>query len=370
MDDAFLSGPELGVIVPTFNEIDNVHEVVERLKRCLAGRSWEVIFVDDDSPDSTAEAVRELGRVDARVRCIQRLRRRGLSSACVEGMLATSAPYLAIIDADLQHDERLLPQMLDALKSESLDIVIGSRYVRGGTVFEWDSSRQHLSRMATRLSRAIVPLELTDPMSGFFVLRREILSASMRGLSAIGFKLLVDLFASAPRPLRFAELPYEFRARHAGASKLDSGVAWDYGLLLMDKLVGRIVPVRFVAFMLVGIVGLAVHFAVLMLAFVLLHEPFVWAQGLATLTAMTCNFWLNNAITYRDMRLRGWRWLRGWASFMAVCGIGALANVGVASYLFNGRATWVPAAFAGIIIGAVWNYVVTSIFTWAAPKRG
>lgn len=362
-------GPDLAVIIPTFNESDNVRELIERLKQSLAGCSWEVIFVDDDSPDGTAGVVREMGRNDVRVRCVQRIGRRGLSSACVEGMLATTAAYFAVMDGDLQHDERLLPQMLGMLRAGGTDIVVGSRYTRGGAVGEWDTKRVEISRFATRLSRAVVPAGLADPMSGFFMLRRELFEASVRKLSGIGFKLLVDLFASAPQPPKFKEIPYEFRSRRAGSSKLDSAVAWDYGLLLIDKLVGRFLPARFVAFAVVGVLGIAVHFLVLILAFRVLHYSFSVGQGAATGIAMTFNYWLNNIVTYSDMRLRGWRWLRGWMWFVAVCSIGAVANIGVASYLFRWRGVWVPAALAGIVVSSVWNFVATSIFIWAKPRR-
>ena len=364
-----LTGPELAVIVPAFNESENVDRLIERLQQCLEGLSWEVVFVDDDSPDQTADRVRALGSRDIRVRCVQRIGRRGLSSACIEGMLATSAPYLAVIDADLQHDESLLPQMLAVLKQGEVDIVVGSRYTGDGDFGDLDARRVRMSRLATRFSRLLVPASLTDPMSGFFMLRRESFTNSVRHLSALGFKLLVDLFASSPQPLRFKELPYRFRARTAGVSKLDSAVMWDYGLLLIDKLVGRFLPARFVAFALVGVLGVAVHFLILSIIFQWLHRSFTAGQATATTVAMVFNFWVNNRFTYGDVRLRGWRWIRGCLSFMAVCGIGALANVGVASYLFRWNQAWIPAALAGIVVSSVWNFVATSIFTWARPGR-
>jgi dolichol-phosphate mannosyltransferase len=364
-----VSGPELTVIVPTFTEIQNVAEVVERLRRCLAGESWEVIFVDDDSPDGTSDAVRELARSDRRVRCLQRIDRRGLSSACIEGMLASSSPYLAVMDGDLQHDERLLAQMLRALRSSDLDIVIGSRYMTGGSLGDFDASRAGMSRFATRLSHIVVPASLTDPMSGFFMLRREVFTAANRKLSAIGFKLLVDLFASSPRPLRFLELPYGFRTRTAGESKLGTAVVWDFGMLLIDKTFGHVVPARFFAFTMVGLLGVGVHLLVLAGFLKVVHGSFVTGQTIATTVAMVVNFTVNNALTYSDQRLRGWRWLRGLLSFVIVCSAGALANVGVASYLFRSRAAWIPAALAGIVVSAVWNYAATSVFTWAKPGR-
>jgi len=355
--------------VPTFNERDNVLELVSRLERCLAGRAWEVIFVDDDSPDDTAALVRRLAQQDRRVRCLQRIGRRGLSSACVEGMLASGAPVLAVMDGDLQHDEELLPRMLDVLKQGNADVVVGTRYSAGGGVGQWEASRARMSRFATRLSRYVVRADISDPMSGFFALRREAFEAAVRQLSSIGFKILLDLVASSPAPLRICELPYQFRTRRAGESKLDSQAVWEYLMLLVDKLVGAYVPARFVAFAAIGGLGVAVHFVVLAALFGPLHVSFAASQTAAALVAMTSNFALNNALTYRDRRLRGWGWLKGWLSFTLVCSIGLLANVGIAAYLFASQTAWVLAALAGIAVGAVWNYAVTSAYTWRSRAR-
>ena len=362
-------GPEFAVIIPTFNEKDNVARVVDLLNGSLHAIHWEVIFVDDDSPDGTAGIVRDLALQDRRVRCIQRIHRRGLSSACLEGMLASSAPYIAVMDGDLQHDERLLPAMLYELKRGQVDIVIGSRYIEGAGIGRWSKTRAWISRIATRLSASLVPHNLADPMSGFFAIRREALEGIVRRTSGLGFKLLVDLFASSPLPLRFKELPYEFRTRKAGESKADSQVAWEYLMLLLDKHVGHLVPVRAVAFAMIGSIGVAVHIGSLVFLFRWFHWSFPAAQGAATLLAMTSNFALNNRITYRDKRLRGWQWIRGWASFVLACSIGAFANVGVASYLFTQDYFWGLSAVAGILVGTVWNYAVTSAYTWNAAGR-
>lgn len=352
--------------MPTFNEADNVGMVVERLDACLGDHRWEVIFVDDDSPDETAGEVRRLAQSDGRVRCVQRLNRRGLSSACIEGMLASSAPYIAVMDGDLQHDESLLPGMLNALKADDLDIVVGSRYVSGGDAEAFTRDRARKSRVATRLSRMVVPDELRDPMSGFFMIRREAFEASMRQLSGIGFKIMMDLFASSPGPMRFREFPYSFRTRSQGESKLDNQALWDYGMLLLDKLFGRYVPVRFVSFMLVGGFGVLVHMAVLFVLYQSLSLSFLVSQTSASLVAMTANFFMNNVITYRDQRLRGWEWLGGWFSFVLACSVGALANVGIATYLLDRGTPWSLAGFTGILVGAVWNYAITQIYTWRA----
>ncbi len=356
---------ELAVIVPSFNERDNVEPLVERLGACLAGIAWEVVYVDDDSPDGTAAAVRDLARRDPHIRCLHRIGRRGLSTAVIEGILSTSAPYVAVIDADMQHDETLLPRMLAAAKAEDLDIVVGSRYAEGGTVGEWDKERVRISGVATRLARLVVSAELSDPMSGFFVIRRAAFDGAVRGLSGQGFKILLDLFASTPSQFRFKELPYRFRQRIHGESKLDTLVVWEYLMLLLDKLFGRYVPVRFVLFGAVGSSGIVVN--LLMLRLLLIAAPFPVAQTIATIAAMTSNFALNNLFTYRDKRLRGYRFFTGLVSFYAICAFGAVAGVGVASVAFEKHYSWWLAGLAGALVGVVWNYAVSSVFTWR-PK--
>jgi dolichol-phosphate mannosyltransferase len=360
---------QLCVVVPTFNEHGNVDELVSRVRKVLAGISWEMIFVDDDSTDGTADKVRQIALEDRRVRCIQRLGRRGLSSACVEGMLASPAPYLAVMDADLQHDESCLPRMFQILQADSADMVIGSRYTSGGSTGQWDETRASMSRFATRLSRLIFKQSVTDPMSGFFMMRRSVLEDSVRSLSTLGFKILLDTIASSPSKLRIAEVPYTFRTRFAGESKLDSAILWEFGMLLADKLIGRYVPIRFVSFIAVGGVGVLVHVAILSVLLQLASVQFTVAQSVATGTAMIFNFWVNNLLTYRDRRLTGWGWLKGLFSFVLACSIGAMANVGIASYLFENKTQWLAAALAGVLVGAVWNYAITQIYTWGKKAK-
>jgi dolichol-phosphate mannosyltransferase len=361
---------DLTLVIPTFNERDNVPLLVERLADVLAGIAWEVVFVDDDSPDGTADVVRALARRHASVRCIQRVGRRGLASACVEGVLSSAAPYVGVMDGDLQHDERLLPTMLAMLQNERLDIVIGSRFTGGGDVAAMPTHRLKISRWGNRLARFVVKADLTDPMSGFFMLRRPAFDAALRGLSAQGYKLLVDIFASSPSQPAFKELAFTFRERRHGQSKLDTLIALEYLQLLLDKLIGHIVPVRFVLFSAIGGFGLVVHLTVLAAAFKLLGLAFAAAQTVATLAAMTFNFLLNNILTYRDRRLRGRRLIYGLLSFYAVCAVGAVGNVGIAAYLFHFDRSWWLAGIAGAMLGAVWNYAISSIFTWRSrPDR-
>jgi dolichol-phosphate mannosyltransferase len=359
-----LAPPELAIVVPTFNEGANVPVLVERVAQALAGLSFEIVFVDDDSADGTAAIARRLGERDPRVRCIRRIGRRGLAGACIEGMLASNARFLAVMDADLQHDEAMLTEMLRPLRSGECDLVIGSRYLAHGSAEALSRRRLASSRLAGMLTRRLLGVEVTDPMSGFFMLRRELFERIAHRLAPQGFKILADILTSARGELRVRELPYQFRARLHGTSKLDTQVALDFAGLLISKATRNAVPVRFVSFLLVGASGVLVHLATLKASLALLGLSFAAAQTLATLVAMTSNFFLNNALTYRDQRLRGAAALKGLLLFYLICAVGAVSNIGVATWLYSNEPIWWLAGLLGSVVGAVWNYAVSSTVVW------
>jgi len=368
-----LRSAQLSIVIPTFKERGNVAELVRRLDQALTGIAWEAIFVDDNSPDGTAEAVKEIGSGDDRVRCIRRVGRRGLAGACIEGMLSSAAPYVAVIDADLQHDEKVLPQMLVRLESGEADLVAGTRYVEGGSAASFSEGRGAVSRLATRLTHKLVGTPLSDPMSGFFMMRRDRLDAIAPRLSPTGFKILLDIAATAGERLRIAEQPYEFGERFAGESKFSAQIGVEFLGLLLAKMSGDVVDPRFIFFAIVGTLGLIVHLVVLKLALALLPalnlllspaDLFRAAQVTATLVAMTSNFLLNNELTYRDRRLKGLAALRGFILFCLLCSAGALANVDLAAWLYTERQVWWVAGAVGAIMGAVWNYAMSTLFVW------
>jgi dolichol-phosphate mannosyltransferase len=361
-----MSPPILTVVVPCYNEAANVPAMVSRLRAVLEGLDWEVLFVDDDSPDGTAAVAKQFAAEDARIRCIRRVGRKGLSSACVEGMLASSARYVAVIDGDLQHDERLLPTMLRTLEADEADVVIGSRHISGGEASKGFSRlRQMISDGGTGLARLVLPVPVADPMSGFFMLRRETVDQLAPQLTGRGFKILLDLLLTSPQTLKVKELPYVFRPREAGESKLDTIVLIEFLTLLLDKVSGGVLPMRFLSFAAVGGFGLLVHLLVLTLA---IHQlDFAMAQWVASFAAMTANFWLNNRLTYSDVRLKGRALWRGLLIFYVVCGIGVAANVGVAGLLLHDdHLNWGLAGAAGALITLVWNYAVSATLVWRA----
>jgi dolichol-phosphate mannosyltransferase len=356
--------PKLSVVIPTFNERDNVTTLFRRLEKTLAGIPFEAIFVDDNSPDGTWQVLRELSREDGRVRCIRRIGRRGLSGACIEGILASSAPCAAVIDADLQHDETQLPKMLLLLQGGEFDLVVGSRYIDGGSAQSFNRQRAGASALATEVAKRVLKVQIADPMSGFFMIRRDRFEQLAPQLSTQGFKILLDVVATAHGALRIKEVPYTFGSRLHGESKLDSMVALDFLGLVLAKLTNDVVSLRFLLFAMVGSLGLVVHLAALYVALEVFRVPFAGAQACGALCAMTSNFILNNFLTYRDQRLKGFAILRGLLLFYLVCSVGLFANVGVAFSVYDQQPIWWLAGAAGALMGVVWNYAMSGLFVW------
>ncbi len=359
--------PTLGIVIPSYNERDNIVPLVERLEHALAGVNFEIIVVDDDSPDGTAEVAKALGAEKPYVRCIHRIGRRGLSSACIEGMASSDATYVAVMDADLQHDESILPLML--VKAEGGDqIVVGSRYVEGGSASDGLSPiREWGSRSATWVSQLMSGFRTSDPMSGFFLLRRDLFEEIAGNLSPEGFKILLDILFTAGRrhrDLRVSDVPYTFRQRLAGESKMNALIAAQLVGLWISRLTGGLLPVSFVLFAAVGATGIVVHLSILWLAYSGMGMDFTLAQLVATLVAMTSNFFLNNVLTYADKQLRGRALWLGLISFYLVCSLGAVANISIASVIFGMSHAPLVSGLAGAVISSVFNYAVTRVVTW------
>ncbi|AOR76701.1 glycosyltransferase family 2 protein [Novosphingobium resinovorum] len=369
---------ELAVVLPTYNERKNIATMIERLDKALAGIAWEAIYVDDNSPDGTSDEARRLSLSDPRVRCIQRIGRRGLASAAIEGMCSTAAPVVAVMDADHQHDPALLPGMLKAVASGEYDLAYASRFAEGASTEAWGRpDRVKASGFANRIANKVTGVELTDPMSGFFMLRTQTLRADAHRLSGVGFKILLDILATVDTPLRVKEFPLNFAARAEGESKLDQTVVFEFLVGLYDKWLGRIIPTRFALFGTVGAMGVVVQLAVLWtMLHVVFGERFVYgnwsesttfniANTIAALVAMTFNFVLNNELTYSDKRLRGFAPLmRGWAQFALTCSLGLLTNIGSAAVLKTIGIHDVLAVITGVLLASVFNFALSSKFVW------
>lgn len=363
------SGPKLSIIVPTFNEVDNVERLVNRLMDVLRGIEWEVIFVDDNSPDGTATKVRRMGLSESRVRCVHRIGRRGLSTACIEGMLTSSAPYLVIMDCDLQHDPAILCEMFRVLAAGEADVVIGSRYVEGGGCGSWSKRRYQISRAATRIARSILSSDLKDPMSNFFGMRRDVFDETATGLSGLSFKILLDILMTVRRPLRLRELPFVLGERQSGDSKFEVVVAWEFMMLLADKTIGNYIPVRLLALATSGAILATTHLALFSLGYSALGMGFTTAGLLAATLSMTVSYAVSNLMTYRDRQKHGMRWFAGLAYFISICSIGAATNVIFAGYLFSRGVDWFVAALVGVLLWLAWNFTAMSSYVWGLGRQ-
>ena len=357
--------PELSIIVPTYNERANLVLFVSSLEHVLDEQlDYEIVFVDDDSRDGTSALARSLAQQNSRVRVIQRIGRKGLASATIEGMLSTSSPYLAVMDADMQHDEAILPKMLAKLKQDDLDLVIGSRNVEGGGMGEFA-----LSQFGRKLSSLVCRANVNDPMSGYFVMSRRYFHEVAHSLSSTGFKILLDLIASARRPVRLTEVGYTFRNRVHGTSKLDILVGLEYFQLLLDKMIGGWIPVSYLIFSLVGLVGLVTNLLLIYALMQVLPISFTMSQAVGSVIVIAINFVLNNRLTFRSARLKGALAFQGLLLFYIACSVGLVFNLTAAKGLREYGVPWYWASTVGLVIGSVWNYWVTSVLIWQIKRR-
>ena len=361
------SRPTLSVIVPTYRESANIPVLFERMKAALDGLPWEMIVVDDDSPDGTSEVAFAIAASDRRLRCLRRVNRTGLAGAVIEGWMSSSADLVAVIDGDLQHDECILPKMYAALKGGSYDLAIGTRV---GDDDGLSPARRKLSNLGKWFFHRIAGAPVADPMSGFFMIRRDVVSDLAPRLSPDGFKILVDVILSSGGRLRIVETPFKFRRRYSGESKLTPLVGMDFLGLVAHHASGGVLPNRFVLFSLIGAIGLVVHILALSAFRAWLGASGFQAEQIgATLVAMGSNFALNNEITYRAQRYRGAAMIAGFLAFALGCSVGLLANINVASWLYRSNQVWWAAGLAGALLSVVWNYAVSTNLIWRPSRR-
>jgi dolichol-phosphate mannosyltransferase len=363
-----LAAPDISIVIPTYNERANIAPLLDAVRKALGDLPWEMIIVDDDSPDQTFSEVSRLAREEPRLRCLRRVGRRGLASAVIEGAMVANGGVIAVMDADFQHDEHILRPMYEKLVATNADIVVATRYAEGGGIGEWDATRARMSDFATRMACMLVGNQTSDPMSGFFMVRREVYASVIYDLSQQGYKILLDIISSSPVPLKIEEVPYVFRSRQQGESKISIMVLAEFLFLIIEKLTRGLIPPRFALFSIVGGIGLAIHLAVLN-SLKLFGFQFIDAQIAAIGVAMVSNFIMNNEFTYRDRRLTGLSFIAGLILFCIVCSFGALANVGVAEIAIHEVDNWSVAGLVGAIMGAVFNFSAATSLVWRRPRK-
>ena len=373
----------LSVIIPTYNEADNIPILLKRLATALQSIEYEVIVVDDNSPDRTWEVAESFARESDNLRVIRRLNERGLSSAVVYGMSVAVGSSVAVIDADCQHDESILPAMHNAVLNESYDVCVGSRASDGGSYGEWSPARRFISWVAATLARMMLPVKITDPMSGFFVISREIYLNLAPEINPRGFKILLEFIGRNPQ-LSIKEIGYTFRNRIHGETKLSGSVIKNYLIALYDLRFGRFISSTFVLYAMVGTTGVLVN----MLGFALgekiglprvstgisqKFDPLYLSVPFGIQLSIITNYLLNNYLTFYDSRHRGWQNVKGLLVFQMVSLLGLIIQTGSFQLLHtNGFLLDIVTEeirkyvnnSIGIIIATASNYYLNLNFTW------
>jgi len=316
---------KLSVISPTFDEAQNVGPLLEQLTQTLRGIDYEILIVDDNSPDLTWLVAEQAARGDPRVRVLRRLRNPGLGVAVIDGFNAAQGEAVACMDADLQHDPSILPKMLEELDRGS-DIVVGSRYVAGGGIEDWNWLRRVESRIATRMAKIFLGANLKDPMSGYFLMWRKDFARVQVQLNGKGFKILLEILAKL-RPANIREVPYTFRPRTSGKSKLSSKVVLQYlGQLCLLSKAGRLCSEGFLKFAVVGSIGVAINLLMITLIVKLTNVRGWQASAVASLTANLSNYILNNYWTFSDRLHKGWGVAKGYFSYLLMTAVGLVVT--------------------------------------------
>ena len=361
-----LKKPTLSIVIPTYNEKENISKILERLQKQLQKITYEIIFVDDNSPDGTSKEVRSFMETSSKISLVHRIGRKGLAGAIIEGIFAANSELVAVMDCDMQHDEEKLLDMVNLFsKNNSLDLVIGSRFTQNGEISAkaFSRIRELGSKFTTTLIKRILHIKSTDPLSGFFMVKKETFLQKSNKLQTQGFKILADFLAISGNDIKIEEIGYTFKSRVAGESKMSYVTALELVGLVISQIFRGGVSIRFILFCMVGLSGIFVQLFVTGIAMFLINQ-FPTSQTLGIIAAMTSNYFLNNSITFQERRLTSFDLIRGLLSFYFICSLGAFTNIAVSSYIFNFSSNWLISSFIGAIFGAAWNFTLTSIFTW------
>ncbi|NJE61525.1 glycosyltransferase [Thermococcus sp. 21S7] len=349
----------ISVIVPTYNERENLEELFNRIQGALEGHDYEIIIVDDDSPDGTWQFAQGLGERYP-VRVIRRTEEKGLSSAVIRGFREASGDIFVVMDADLQHPPEVIPKLLRAIENGA-DIAIASRYVPGGGVKNWYWYRKLISRGAIMIGRLALPRirNVKDPVSGFFALRREVVEGV--DLNPVGFKILMEILIKGKYG-KVAEVPFTFGLRKAGESKLGTRTMLNYlrHVYRLMRWEGELD--RLVKFTLVGLSGVLVNESFLWL-FV---SDFGWDKILAnvpaTELAILNNFTWNDLWTFKDIRRKPlWRRL---LTFHMAALTGAVVQWLIYAGLVYMGLYYLISNLIGIVVSFAVRFIVNRHVTW------
>jgi dolichol-phosphate mannosyltransferase len=353
----------LSLIIPTYKEHDNISPLVQQIDRALPNYDYEVIFVDDNSQDGTAELIAELSPRYP-VRLIVRKDKKGLASAVVDGLKHVSSELIGVMDADLQHPPELIPCLLKEIQSNA-DIVIASRYVKGGGCQGWGLVRRIISKGAIFLAHLFLPStrKISDPVSGFFLFKKQVVANA--DLQPVGYKILLEILAVGQFQ-KIAEVPYTFRVRHRGKSKLNARQQIDYLKHIYRLMRRRGELTRFVKFCLVGASGVLVNMGLLWLLTEFAGLFYLVSAAISIESSIISNFMLNDVFTFPDRRARGVKnLLRRLLKFNIVSLAGLGINMAVLWLLTDILGVYyLLSNLCGIALATLWNYIVNFWWTW------
>ncbi len=374
--------PLVSVITPTFNEAENLPILVEQLHAALDGIDHEIVVADDDSPDRTWEVAEQLAADDPTITVMRRFHDPGLSAAVLDGMSVARGEMLAVIDADLQHDASILPDMVERIRSGDADVVVGSRSTVGGGYGEWAASRRLVSWIATLIARLLLRVPVSDPMSGYFVVSRRAYEQTAPQINPRGFKILLE-FVGRNHDLRVDEVGYEFANRVHGETKLNRSVIRSYLLGVAELRVGRQINPALLLYVLVGIVGLVVNSVAFWVAewigFPMIDtglndeiDPIATSFIFSVQLSILVLFVLNNEFTFWELRFRGWARLPALVVYEAMSLVGMGVHIAVFTFLqesgfllsFLGGATRVVHNLMGAVVALVINWYLNTTYLW------
>ena len=358
----------ISIVIPTFNEVENIVPLLKKLTLILNDFEYEIVVVDDDSPDGTSDEVNKYMKKNKRIKLITRIGRSGLSSAIKEGLIFAQGKYLLVLDGDGQHHPSFILNMLEEMQRSKYDIVIGSRFLNNSKLEGLSNERSLGSKIANKMSRISLHKnysKLTDYLSGCFCVEKEMTKKYIRKIEINGFKFLYELLSLSKGKLAVHEVPLIFKQRRFGNSKLDIAIVWDFLISIIHNLTLRLLPRRAISFGMVGISGVFVQLFITSFLVEIFLIDFYNALPFAVISAATSNFLINNQLTFRSDRLRNLGLVVGLLKFLIVASLPVIANVGIttAIYKYISADTFI-AQIAGIAIVYAWNYLASSSFVW------
>lgn len=352
----------ISIIVPTLNEKGNINILFEEIKATFQNKdiSWEIIFVDDSNNNETSDIINILQNNEKNIFLIKRFENRGLSSALILGALSSNSEYVVFMDADLQHPPKKILELYNEIKAKDIDLVSASRFLESNELL--NQGRYKASLFVNFLLKKLFKINYSDVLTGFFIINRIFFINNYNKLSNIGFKLLLDIILSSKKTIKYSEIPFEFKKRHSGESKLNSRVLVDFISLLIDKIIGKFIPARYFIYSFIGCIGII--FQLTNFYFLQFFLNFNLALILSILFTIFFNFVLNNEFTYSDLKKRGYRFLIGLLKYYFFCSFGALFNFISARLIYDNTSNIYFAVLIGAFVGSIWNYSMNTSYNW------